>query len=296
MGRLNGKIVAVYNQKGGVAKTSSTIAFAGILGLLGKNVLIVDLDSSGNCTSTFGVGGEDEPGGLYKMICKDASADETIICSNKAMVDLIPSGYGRREACEYLVVKKSDPNITSYEVIGVLKRKLLEVVEKYDFILIDCPPSADIVSDCVLAAATDVIVPVLSDKYSYDGVGLILESIWDAQRRYNPELSLAGTLATKAKTSRSNFKYFYSSYITQLPDVAIRQPIHQDAVFEKHLDNNTPVFSSFKRSRAKADYIKAACEIGFINLNEAEKLLKRFAAKPEDEKFEYWNEVDENGK
>lgn len=286
MGKVTGKVIAMYNRKGGVAKTTSTVAFAGILERLGKRVLVVDLDGSCNCSSVFKVSNDEETGGLFKMICENMPIEDTIKSSEDSMVDVIPSGYRQIDACEKLWRMRSDPMVLPYEVIGILKKNLAQIEDKYDYILLDCSPSEDIISECVLAAASDVIAPVGSDKLSYLGISWIYNKIQDARERYNPDLNFVGTLMTSVSKSGADFKYFHAGYIKTLGEDAICQPIRKDAEIARCISSDMPMFNVMRRSRAKADYIKAACEIGLISEADARRLLARFAQKG-DEDFEY---------
>ena len=286
MGKVKGNVIALYTQKGGVAKTTSTIAFANILSLLGKDVLIVDLDSQGNCSTVFRVDNEEDEGGLYKMICLDQPTENLIVKSEVAFVDLIPAGYRRIDAADYLTCKKHDPNVLPFEWIGVLKKKLNEIESRYDYIFIDCSPSEDSLSECALAAATDVISPVVSDKFSHGGIRWIYNKIQNVRERYNPDLNFVGTLMVKVSQRGKSFKRFHKCYIEDLGEDAIWQPIRTDQELPDCNDDEIPMFNIMRRSRAKGDYIKAACEIGLIKMKDAERLLSRFAVKGE-EKFEY---------
>lgn len=286
MGKITGNVIAMYNRKGGVAKTASTIAFAGILERLGKRVLVFDLDDSFNCSTVFKVADKQDGGGLFHMICENVPIEKTIKFAQNSMVDVIPSGNRDFDARLELTKRSVDPMVLPYEVYGILKKNLARIEGKYDYILMDCSPSRDILSECILAAATDVITPVDCDKHSYEGVEWIYDMIQDARERYNPTLNFVGVLITKADIKTSDFKRFYAAYNEELGEDFILQPIRREQELKKATNGDMPIFSVMRRSYAKGDYIKAACEIGLIDKDSANRLLTIFA-KNGDEQFEY---------
>ena len=189
-----GKIISLVNQKGGVGKTTTSINLAASLGLLGKKVLLVDLDPQGN--STTGVGLEK---GSLKYSIRDALIET---CSPKNVVlktkfknlSLIPATIDLAGIDIELINKvKQDPNFSKG---SQLKRVLNEIKEEYDYILIDCPPSLGILTTNALTASNSVLIPVQCEFYALEGIMQLLNTIMLARKNLNPKLEIEGVLLT----------------------------------------------------------------------------------------------------
>ena len=161
-----GKIIAVANQKGGVAKTTTAVNLSAALHSLGKKILLVDLDPQGNACSGMGVSKGSSPN-TYEMLMKGVPAEEAVFKTEFG--DIIPSG--------------KDLAAASLEMTGmdgresVLKKALLPVKMDYDFIFIDCPPSLELITVNALVAADSVLIPMQCEYYALEGITDLLTSI-----------------------------------------------------------------------------------------------------------------------
>ncbi|MBQ6654101.1 MAG: ParA family protein [Erysipelotrichaceae bacterium] len=212
-----GKIIALANQKGGVGKTTTSINLAAGLAYLGKKVLLVDLDPQANATQGIGVR-EDIKKSTYELLLQDAKPEECIITKRIPPLDIIPATID---------LAGSDLEMANYnqDRDKLLKAKLTPLKEKYDYILIDCPPTLGLFNTNALTAADSVIIPVQCEYYALEGLTQLLASIRMVQKVSNPKLYIEGVLLTmydartklSVEVQQEVRKYFkervYRSYI-----------------------------------------------------------------------------------
>ncbi|MCR4712969.1 MAG: ParA family protein [Treponemataceae bacterium] len=181
-----GKVYVFVNQKGGVGKTTSAINIGAYLAEAGKKVLLVDFDSQGNMSS--GVGLSKEKPTVYELMAGQASADQVIRHTAVDNLDAIPASIDLSGAAIELVGQK--------ERDFFLKRSLDPVKDKYDYILIDCPPSLGILTLNGLAAADAVLIPMQCEYFALEGISLLLQTVKKVQKSINPSLTIGGIFFT----------------------------------------------------------------------------------------------------
>lgn len=181
-----GKIVAIFNQKGGVGKTTSSINLSAGLGKLGKKVLLVDLDPQGNSTSGLGIDKNGVEKLLYDVLALDTPIDEAIFESSAENLDVIPSNN------QLAGLEIEFARAGNWE--NSLKDKLNEVRDNYDYIIIDCPPSLGILSVTGLIASDSVIIPIQCEYYALEGVSQLFETIEMVKKSYNSGLEIEGVI------------------------------------------------------------------------------------------------------
>jgi chromosome partitioning protein len=179
------RIIAFANQKGGVAKTTSTLTIAAALAELGLRVMAVDLDPQGALTFSMGIDPDDLDETVNDVLVRRLPIDKVIIGRE---VDLVPANIDLAGAEAILLAK------TGREY--ALQRALRDVEANYDFILIDCPPSLGILTINGLTAATEVLIPLQCEALSHRGVGQLIETLEDIRHFTNPDLVLSGVIAT----------------------------------------------------------------------------------------------------
>lgn len=216
------KIIAIVNHKGGVGKTTTTINLGSALQEQGKRVLLVDMDPQASLTTSLITPNPDQLvftiTEMIEAVCnrEEVSYEETIVSAEG--MDVIPSKidlFGSEIALQ---------NVISRET--VLKRLIKPLRERYDYILLDCPPSLGVLTVNALTAADSVIVPVNPDYYSPKGLELLLRTIGDMQDTINPTLSIEGILIAKT----DNRAVFYKDVQILLAELKNRLPVFDTSI------------------------------------------------------------------
>ncbi|HET9952784.1 MAG TPA: ParA family protein [Candidatus Eisenbacteria bacterium] len=182
------RTVAIANQKGGVGKTTTAVNLSAALALNGKRVLLIDLDPQGNAGSGLGYPSIKVQRGVYEVLSGETTLSQVTLETEIAGLQLIPSGQ-RLVGAEVELV---DVPRREYR----LKEALVEVEERYDFILIDAPPSLGFLTLNALTAARSVLVPVQCEYYALEGLSHLLSAIRLVQQGLNPTLQIEGVLLT----------------------------------------------------------------------------------------------------
>lgn len=183
-----GKIIAFANQKGGVGKSTSAINIAAALGLLGKKTLIVDLDPQGNTTSGVGINKKQIKTSSYDILISRSDAKSAIVKTKFENLDILPSNITLAGA-EFELVDTSNRE-------GRFKSAMDKVKDEYDYIIVDCPPSLGLLTLNALVASNGVVVPMLCEYFSLEGLTQLMITIREVKKRFNPSLDLAGILIT----------------------------------------------------------------------------------------------------
>lgn len=182
------RVIAIANQKGGVAKTTTAVNLSACLGELGKRVLLVDLDPQGNATSGLGIAKQKLTHCIYNVIIEDFPIERTIQTTDFKGLKVAPARIELAGAEIELV------NQMSRE--GKLARSLESIKSDFDLIFIDCPPSLGLLTLNALTAATDVLIPVQCEYYALEGLTLLMNTLERVRKHLNPELNVLGALLT----------------------------------------------------------------------------------------------------
>ena len=209
-------ILSVSNQKGGVGKTTSAINISAGLALKDKKVLLLDLDPQGNATSGLNV--EKDNMGIYDVMINGEDIENVIMKTQVKNLELIPSNIDLSGATVEMVALKNRESL--------LKNALLKIKDRYDYIIIDCPPSLDLLTVNAFTASDKVIVPIQCEYYALEGLGQLVNTIMLIKKRLNPALDIDGVVCTMFD-SRTNLsqqvvdevkKYFSKKvYKTHIP-------------------------------------------------------------------------------
>lgn len=190
-----GKIISFANQKGGVGKTTTCVNLSAFLAMLGQKVLLVDMDPQGNASSGVGIEKTKETKTMYNLISKEFYIEEVIQHTYFENLDIIPATVDLAGAEIDLV------QMNSREV--VVKNILSMVVDFYDFIMIDCPPSLGLLTVNALTASDSVIIPIQCEFFALEGLTQLMNTIRLIIHHLNPNLQIEGVVMTM-KDNRSN--------------------------------------------------------------------------------------------
>ncbi len=182
------KVFSICNQKGGVGKTTTSVNLSAALSLNNKKVLLIDMDPQGNATMGSGINKYDLDYSLADILLDSSKNLEDIICKAEEGFDLVPSN----QALTFAEVKLLDVNNREL----VLKKILAKIQDNYDFIIIDCPPSLNILTVNALAVSNSVIIPTQCEYYALEGLTALLETIDKIKISVNESLEIGGILRT----------------------------------------------------------------------------------------------------
>jgi chromosome partitioning protein len=181
------KVYAIANQKGGVGKTTTAVNVGACIAEAGYATLLVDVDPQANATVGLGLDRDYSPG-LYDVLAGRTSAEAAITGGSVEALDVLPAGAGLAGANVEL------PRIEGYE--RLLRERLEPLRSRFEYVLLDCPPSLGPLTVCALVAAERVIVPVQTEYFALEGLAGLMDTLTLVQRELNPRLTLAGMLLT----------------------------------------------------------------------------------------------------
>ncbi|MFY9589292.1 ParA family protein [Rickettsia endosymbiont of Halotydeus destructor] len=182
------KIISVVNQKGGVAKTTTTVNLATALAAMDKKVLVIDLDPQGNSSTGFGINQRERKNTIYQVLIGSIKLKEAILSTNILGLNIVTSNSNLSAAELDLINMKG----REYLLVNLLK----ELEACYDYIIIDCPPSLNLLTINALVAADEVLIPMQCDFYSLEGLSHLLKTIEIVEKKLNPKIKIAGILFT----------------------------------------------------------------------------------------------------
>ena len=182
-----GKAIAIFNQKGGVGKTTTNINLAACLAKKGKKILVLDIDPQGNTTSGLGIEKKALKKSSYDlMIEDDINAEDVILKTGVDNLDIIPANVSLSGAeVELAIIRGREKR---------LKKALNQVKEKYDFIFIDCPPSLGLLTINSLTAVDSVLIPIQCEFYALEGVAQLMNTIEIVRKNLNEKLYVQGVI------------------------------------------------------------------------------------------------------
>jgi chromosome partitioning protein len=181
-------IISVVNQKGGVGKTTTAVNLAAVLAVMNKKILLIDLDPQGNSSSGLGIEQSKRVKTMYNVLAKNETIESVTVQTELPNLSVVTSNMNLVAVEEILLNKKN--------AYYILKDSLITASEEFDYIIIDCPPALSLLTLNALVASHEVIIPMLCDFYSLEGLSHLLKTIEKVEKNFNAALKIAGILFT----------------------------------------------------------------------------------------------------
>lgn len=182
------KLLAVTNQKGGVGKTTTSINLASSLATLDKKVLLIDLDPQANCTSGIGFDKNNNENQIYNLLIRDGEVSSAILSTNLENLKIIPSSIDLIGAeVELFSLPEKEQR---------LKKIINQVKDRFDYVIVDCPPSLNILTLNAMVACNNLVIPIQCEYYALEGIAQLVKTIKLVKRNFNQNLKIFGILLT----------------------------------------------------------------------------------------------------
>ena len=247
------KIIAIINQKGGVGKSTTAINLGAALGEMGKQVLLVDLDPQGNCSSGLGVEKSLIQQCIYDVLLNDVPIEDVIIPDIAEGLDIAPATINLAGAEVELVAEMARENRLKDAVGGMRGR--------YDFILIDCPPSLGLLTVNALVAADKLLIPIQCEFYALEGVTKLLDSMKRVKTRLNPMLDIYGILLTMFDSRTTLSKQVVDEVREYFGRLVFSTPIPRTVKLSEAPSFGQPITQYDPKGRGSLSYIELAKEV-----------------------------------
>ncbi|MBQ9427913.1 MAG: ParA family protein [Clostridia bacterium] len=248
-----GKIIAFANQKGGVGKTTSAVNIAASVGVLGKKVLLVDMDPQGNTTSGVGINKKGLKISSYEVLIDEASVEKAVVGTEFKNLSVIPSNIALAGA-EFDLYQLENREYR-------LKTQLDKIKDQYDYIFIDCPPSLGMITVNALAAADAVIIPMQCEYYALEGLSQLMLTIRKIKQLYNENLEICGILITMFNGRLILTMQVVSELKKYYADKLFKTPISRNVKLSEAPSFGTPVYYHDKTSKGANEYLAVAKEL-----------------------------------
>ncbi len=247
------KIIAITNQKGGVGKTTTSVNLSAALAATKRKVLLIDLDPQGNAAMGCGVVKDDMEYSSCELLLEEVPASEIVHKNKELGFDLIP-GNADLTAAEVKLMSAAHRERRLADALRPIK-------EQYDYILIDCPPSLNMLTLNAMVAANSVLIPMQCEYYSLEGLSSLMTTLRNVRDSVNPNLYLEGILRTMVDTRSRLGKDVSDQLMEYFGDKVFRTTIPRNIRLAEAPSHGVPVLAYDKASRGAIAYIALAGEM-----------------------------------
>ena len=260
-----GKIIAIANQKGGVGKTTTAINLSAGLGVLEKKVLLIDIDPQANSTSGVGFDPREIENGVYECIIGKVKARDIILETKSPNLFLMPAHIDLVGAEIELINEEFRESM--------MKDAIADIVDDFDYIIIDCAPSLGLLTLNSLTAADSVLIPIQCEYFALEGLGKLLNTVKIVQRRLNPELTIEGLLLTMYDTRLRLSNQVVEEVKTHFQDLVFETIIHRNVTLGEAPSYGETIIIHDATSKGSINYVNLASELIKKEKKSEEKLV-----------------------
>jgi chromosome partitioning protein len=251
-----GRTVAVVNQKGGVGKSTTAVNLGACLAVLGKRILLVDIDPQGNATTGLGIDKRSIENDVYRALLGEVSAVEAIVPTEVENLWLIPATANLAGAEVELV--------TALARESRLRQALSGIAERYDYVLIDCPPSLGLLTINALVAADHMIIPIQAEFYALEGLSQLTTIVHRVKDALNPKLEILGVLVTMYDGRTRLAVEVLEEVVRYFPDQVFKTQIPRNVRLSEAPSFGKPVVLFDVKSRGAQAYLDLAREVAAL--------------------------------
>lgn len=247
------RVISISNQKGGVGKTTTAINLSACLASLGGRVLMVDMDPQGNATSGVGIEKSQIEACAYELLMGEVTGESVIRPGPVDGMDVVPSTLDLAAAEIELASELSRENR--------LRKAILPLVPRYDFVIIDCPPALGLLTINCLAAAAEALIPIQCEYYALEGLVYLFGTIQRIKQHVNPALRIAGVLLTMFDVRTNLSKDVESEVRREYPQMAFRTVIPRSVRLSEAPAYGKPIIMYEPGSKGAIAYVELAKEV-----------------------------------
>ncbi|MDO4368935.1 MAG: AAA family ATPase [bacterium] len=253
-----GKVISLINQKGGVGKTTTSINLSASLAILNKKVLLIDLDPQCNATTGIGLNKGNIEKSIYNVLSGTSTIEEAITKTKYKNLYVLPANINLAGIDIELEQSQENTNVSKSER---LKEHINKIKDKFDFIIIDCPPALGIITTNALTASDSVIIPVQCEYFALEGITQLLKAIMYTQANLNPNLSIEGVLLTMLDARTNLGLEVVEEIRTYFKDKVYNTIIPRLIRLTEAPSHGKPIIAYDPKSRGSEAYLNLAKEV-----------------------------------